>query len=232
MRKLLYIYGTLLIAGILLSACKKNYYVDTGIANPKYNGTIYDYLVKNPYLFDTVAYIVEKAGLKETLQNDSITFFSPTDESIGIAMNELNSYRYMMVEDSVRLGDIPGSVWKKFIERYILPGKYKADRFARIDPVNFYAYPGINYVMKNGYILNIGLIYQDYNGVEAVGARVLLLTDITFDPVTFLNNPSSVVASSDIQPTNGVMHALNTKHKFGFRPGEFLRVAEETLRNK
>lgn len=232
MRKLLPIAGILLITALLLSSCKKDYYIDGGLADPHYKGTIYEYLVQNPDLFDTVAYIVEKAGLKEMLQNDSVTFFTPTDQSIVTAINLLNEYRYRMVEDSVKLADIPGKVWKKFLGMYILKGKYTANKFARIDPVNVYAYPGINYVMNSGYILNIGLIYQNYNGVEAVGARVLLLTDITYDPVTFANNPKTLVMTSDIQPTNGVLHVLSFRHDFGFRLGEFLRTAEQELQNQ
>jgi hypothetical protein len=230
MRKLLHLAGILLLVGLLMSACKKDYYIDGGLADPHYNGTIYDYLVKNPYLFDTIALIVEKAGLKEMLQSDSVTFFAPTDQSIGNAMAMLNEYRYIMVEDSAQISDIPGSVWRQFLMRYIMKGKHTANQFARVDPNNVYAYPGINYVMADGYILNIGLIYQDYNGVEAVGARALRLTDITYDPVTFRNNPSVMVASSDIQPTNGVIHALNIKHTFGFR-GDFIMTAEQVLRN-
>lgn len=232
MRKLLPIAGILLMVGLLISSCKKDYYVDGGLADPHYNGTIYDYLANNPYLFDTIAYVVEKAGLKEMLENDSVTFFSPTDESIREAMNDLNEVRYALVEDSVHLEDIPAGVWKQFLERYIIRGKYPAKRFARIDPINVYAYPGINYVMENGYILNIGLVYENYNGVEAVGARTLRLTDITYDPVTYSNNPWVVVASSDIEPTNGILHVLNIRHLLGFRPGEFFRIAEQALRNQ
>ena len=232
MRKLFTLAGILLIAGLLFSGCKKDYYIDSGLADPHYKGTIYDYLVQNPDLFDTVAYVVEKAGLKEMLQNDSVTFFTPTDQSIVDAMNDLNSYRHVMVEDSVKLADIPPKVWKKFLTMYMLKGKYTANKFARIDPVNVYAYPGINYVMNSGYILNIGLIYQNYNGVEAVGARILQLTDITYDPVTFANNPKVLVMTSDIQPTNGVLHVLNFRHAFGFRGGEFVRVAEQELQNQ
>ncbi|MGO4290931.1 fasciclin domain-containing protein [Chitinophaga sp. RAB17] len=231
MRKLLPLAGILLLVGLFISACKKDYYIDGGLADPHYNGTIYDYLVKNPYLFDTVAFIVEKAGMKDMLQNDSVTFFAPTDQSIGDALRALNELRYRMVEDSAQLSDIPGSVWRDFLLRYIMKGKHTANQFARVDPANWYAYPGINYVMANGYILNIGLQYQNYNGVEAVGARILLLTDITFDPVTFRNNPYVNVASSDIQPTNGVIHALNIRHTFGFR-GDFVRTAEQVLQNQ
>ncbi|HVI48118.1 MAG TPA: fasciclin domain-containing protein [Chitinophaga sp.] len=229
MQKLLTICCILLLA---MTACKKDYYKDGGLAEARYNGSIYDYLVKNPYLFDTVAYVVEKAGLKKMLMEDTVTFFSPTDDAIRDAMNELNNYRYLTAEDSVHLDDIDPAVWRRFLSLYILRGKYQAKRFARIDPKNVYAYPGINYVMESGYILNIGLIYQDYNGVEAVGARIIRVTDITYDPANFTNNPSVIVATSDIQPLNGVLHVFNIRHTLGFRGGEFTRIAEQYLQNK
>lgn len=230
MRKLLLLAGMLFL---LLSACKKDdYYKDGGLADPFYKGSIYDYLKNNPYLFDTVAYVIERAGLKETLQNDSVTFFSPTDDAIKGAMDDLNSYRYYNVEDSVHLEDIDPAVWKRFLGMYIIKGKYLAKDFARVDPVNVYAYPGINYVMSTGYILNIGLVYQNYNGVEAVGARIIRVADITYDPSNYANNPSVLVATSDIQPVNGVLHVMNIKHILGFRGGEFARMAEQYLLNR
>jgi hypothetical protein len=229
MRKLLLLAGLLVV---IASACKKDYYVDGGLANPYYKGSIYAYLKNDPYLFDTVAYVIERSGLKDMLDKDTVTFFSPTDDAIKSAMDDLNFYRYNNVEDSVHLEDIDPEVWKKFLSMYILPGKHLAKDFARVDPVNVYAYPGINYVMLSGYILNIGLIYQDYNGVEAVGARVIRVTDITYDPANYANNPSVIVATSDIQPYNGVLHVMNIKHTFGFRGGEFARVAEQYLLNR
>lgn len=229
MNKLWSIAGWLLLPALLLCACKKDYYNDGGIANPRYDGSIYEYLKSNPYWFDTVTYVIERAGLKETLQNDSVTFFSPTDDAIKVVMDMLNDYRYDNVEDSVYLKDIDPQVWKTFLSMYILKGKYQAKNFARVDPINIYAYPGINYVMQSGYVLNVGLLFTNYNDVEAVGPRVIRVTDITYDPSNFQNNPASTVMTSDIQPNNGVLHVLNNNHVFGFRGGNFVRTAEEYL---
>ncbi|GEP89601.1 Fasciclin domain-containing protein [Chitinophaga terrae (ex Kim and Jung 2007)] len=231
MRKLLPFIGMLLIAGTLFTSCKKEYYKDGGLANPKYNGTMFQFLQNNKDLFDTITYIIEKAGLKDTIEKGDVTFFCPTDQSVVDAMNMLNQSRYYNYEDSIQLADVPASVWKTFLERYILEGKHLAKQFARIDPNNIYAYPGINYVTVGGYILNIGLIYDNYGGVEAVGARTIRVTDIGFDPTNFLNNPSSMVMTSDIQPTNGVLHVLKFRTTFGFR-GDFVRVVQQALLNE
>lgn len=214
---------------VLFAACKKDYYLDGGLAEAKYNGSIYEYLVSKPYLFDSVVQIIDRAGLKDILENDTVTFFCPTDESIGDAMKALNSYRYSNIEDSVHIDDISPEVWRKFLTMYILEGKYTAATFPRVDPDNIFSYPGINYVMLNGYVLNIGLIYYDYGGAEAVGARILNLTDITYNPNNYKLDPRIQVMSSDIQPKNGVLHVLRNKHVLGFRGGEFTRVAEQYL---
>jgi len=227
--KRLHLIVAVLLTTLLLNACKKDYYVDGGLADPHYNGSIYDYLVNTPYWFDTISYIIDRAGMKEILQRDTVTFFSPTDDAVKVVMNALNEYRYYNVQDSVHLQDIDPEVWKYFLSMYILKGKYLAKQFARVDPVNVYAYPGINYVMGGGYVLNIGLIYQNYNNVEAVGPRIIRLTDITYDPQNFQNNPSIIVATSDIQPKNGVLHVLNNNHVFGFRGGTFIRLAQQYL---
>ncbi len=212
-----------------MTACKKDYYVDGGLANPYYEGSVYQYLVEKPYWFDTITYIIDRAGMKDMLNNENVTFFSPTDDAVKTVMNALNEYRYINVEDSVHLEDIDPEVWRHFLSMYVLKGTYLAKQFARVDPVNIFAYPGINYVMDGGYVLNIGLIYQNYNNVEAVGPRIIRLTDITYDPQNFQNNPAIVVATSDIQPKNGVLHVLNNSHVFGFRGGTFIRMAEEYL---
>lgn len=227
--KWLIIIFTTAIITVGFTACKKDYYVDGGLAEAQYNGSIYDYLASKPYLFDSVVQIIDLAGMKEMLTNDTVTFFCPTDQSIGDAMDALNSYRYTNVEDSVHLEDISPEVWKKFLSMYILEGKYTAATFPRVDPDNIFSYPGINYVMLNGYVLNIGLIYNDYGGAEAVGARVLNITDITFNPNNYKLDPRIQVMTTDIQPKNGVLHVLKNKHVLGFRGGEFTRVAEQYL---
>ena len=223
---------TLLLSCIvmLMQACKKDYYVDGGLANPHYNGTIYDYLSEKKLYFDTIKQIVDLAGMKDMMTSDTITFFAPTDDVIRGAMNQLNSIRYANMKDSVEISDLGPEVWRKFLSMYILKGKRVAGSFPRVSPENISAFPGINYIMMDGFILNIGLEYTSYNGVEAVGPRILTVTDVTFDPTNFRNNPRVRVVSSDIQPKNGVIHALSISLPFGFRQGEFTRIAEDYLK--
>ncbi|RPE08537.1 hypothetical protein EGT74_15970 [Chitinophaga lutea] len=213
-------------------SCKKDYYVDGGKANPIYNGTIYDYLTEKTMYFDTIKAIVDLAGMKDMMTKDTITFFAPSDDVIRDAMNLVNLNRFIAGKDSVKISDIGQEVWRKFLGMYVMKGKHTAGTFPRVSYNNINAFPGINYVMLDGYILNIGLEYTTYNGVEAVGPRILYVTDITFDPTNFRNNPRVRVVSSDIQPKNGVVHVLSIQHNFGFRTDDFLRIALDYLNSK
>lgn len=232
MKKIIASMLLLLAGGILFISCKKEYYKDGGLANPVYNGTIYEYLTEKTLYFDSVRHIIDLAGMKEMFTKDTITFFAFTDDAIKSAMDDLNAQRFANREDSVTMDDLGPEVWKQFISMYVLRGKRLAGSFPRVARENIRAFPGINYVMLNGYILNIGLEYENYRGVEAIGARILYLTDVTFDPQDFRKNIAVRVASSDIQPKNGVIHALNYLHTLGFRPAEFRRVALDYLRTQ
>lgn len=221
--------GYLLVGLLILASCNKDYFEDGGTSKADYEGSIYDYLEANPYWFDTLTYIIDRAGMAEKLQEDTITFFAPTDDAIKRVMESLNDYRYRRVEDSVHLEDIDPEVWKYFISMHILDGKFKAEDFARVDPDNIYAYSGIDYFTSEGFIVNIGLVYEDYKGVKAVGARIIRLTDITADPNHFINCPSVTVMTSDIQPENGILHILNNNYVLGFETDRFVQMAEQYL---
>ncbi len=227
-QSLLKVYILLAIT-LAIASCKKDYFVDGGLSDPHYDGSIYDYLKAKPYWFDTVTYIIEQAGMKELLENDTVTFFSPTDDAVKAAMESLNAYRYDNVEDSVYLEDIDPEVWRYFLSMYILKGRFLAKDFARVDPDNIYAYSGIDYITSEGFIVNIGLLYQDYKGVQDVGARIIRLTDITADPDHFRNCPAVTVMTSDIQPKNGVLHVLNNNYVLGFQADRFVQMAEQYL---
>ncbi|RFS26267.1 hypothetical protein DVR12_00300 [Chitinophaga silvatica] len=71
-----------LLAVVLFTSCRKdNHFIGGSISDPHTDLTTYDYLKANP-LFDTLIILIDKAGLKETL-NSNITFVAPTDYSIA-----------------------------------------------------------------------------------------------------------------------------------------------------
>ena len=225
-----------LLAVMVISSCKKdNYYVDGGKSDPAFNGNMLQYLQSNPK-FDTIAQIVKLAGMEKVFTDEKITFFAPTDEVIRRTIGQVNAVRpelrgglnqtlFNLGKDTVKvLSDINPNIWKKFLSRYIFKGTYKLKDYPQIDFDLKPIYPGSFYRSYFGDLANIGVVYNDVNGVKYTGYRQLSFSYIP-DPSTPSNYIPVAVASSDIQPSNGVVHVLalyvsngrigSTEHSYG-----------------
>ncbi|GAA4105347.1 fasciclin domain-containing protein [Mucilaginibacter panaciglaebae] len=207
---------------VTVSSCSKDkYYKDGGLANPNFNGTMLQYLQSKPQ-FDTIAQIVKLAGMEDVFSKENITFFAPTDEvirrTIGLVNSTdqylafgLNEMLFTLHKDTIKqLSDIPGPIWKKYLMRYMFKGSYYLKDYPQLDFNLRPLYPGGYYYGYNGSDLsNIGVVFYTANTVKYSGYRQLCITSVT-DP----SNPSyfyggaAAVASSDIHPTNGVVHTL------------------------
>lgn len=89
----------ILLVGLALSACKKEDYLDTGVHDPKYKGTIWQYLESRPDLFDTLTVALKIAKLDVVLQNEEVTFFAPPDPSIMKSVWFLNEALFRSGQD-------------------------------------------------------------------------------------------------------------------------------------
>ncbi|WP_270089214.1 fasciclin domain-containing protein [Sphingobacterium sp. SYP-B4668] len=216
---------------LLLSACKKDYYQDGGIHDPKFNGTIMDFLESRPELFDTLVRIVKIAGLEPTLENEEITFFAPPNASIGKTLRSLNRNLYLDGRDTVvELEQIKPSVWKHFLGMYMMRDKYILKDFPQLDTLNMIAFPGQIYLTYNDEPMNVGVIYNDVittnsEGVKQIvkyaGYRQLHISSMNSFSISGLG--VAPVATSDIQPHNGSVHVLQfSKHGFGFNNRDFI----------
>lgn len=229
------LFLVLIILGFV--ACKKDDFIDTGVHNPKFNGTVWQYLETRPDMFDTLMVALKIAKLDEVLKKDEVTFFAPSDPSILKAVWRLNNMLFISGQDTVtKLEQVKPEVWRKYLGQYIVKGKYVAKDFAQIDTVNLAAYPGGIYKNFNGTDMNIGVLYNDVLSndqlIKYAGYRQLyinlpysiVIPDEIKDYFTpFITAP---VATSDIQPTNGVLHVLQfSKHVLGFQGTLFANEA-------
>lgn len=203
---------------LMFSSCKKEYFIDGGPSKAQFDGTVLQYLESNPK-FDSVAQIVKLAGLEDVFNNEDITFFAPTDEVIRRTIgqvnsdvvnlrNGLNQQLFDLRLDTVKtLSDIPSGIWKKYLLRYVFKGKFVLKDYPQLDFLLKPLYPGGFYTGYNKDLSNIGVVFNSANGVAYTGYRQLSVSYIP-DPA----NPdifiAAAVASSDIQPKNGVVHAL------------------------
>lgn len=213
----------LFVSAFLVNCQDDSYLQDGGTHNPYYDGTVLDYLNSRPDYFKSLVEVIEIAGMDDVFKNEEITFFAPTDWSIKGTVNELSHYLYKyMGEDSIRdLRQIKPEVWKEYLSLYIIKDKYLMKDIPQLDTTAVAAYPGQAYYSYGGRPMNVGVVYADANGVKYAGYRQILYSYIyDFTTQDMLN---AYVASSDIQPTNGVVHVLRfIDHAFGFDDSGFV----------
>ena len=212
---------------VIISGCQKDeYYVDGGLANPLFDGSLIEYLESKPVEFDSLVQVIRIAGLEETFQNEEFTFFAPHDGSIksligALDRGGLNRRLYNEGKDTVMtLSDIDPIIWRKYLERHMFRGKNRLMDYPQIDFNQQTIYPGQTYYSFNNSVSNIGVVYHDAGGIRYMGYRQL---HISFIPD--VSNPNSSwrtvrVASSDIEPKNGILHVLHVSGELGFDRGE------------
>lgn len=209
MKRYIYMF---FMAVLMVAACKKNdYYKDSGVTDPNFNGTILDYLRSKPGQFDSVSKIVKLAGMEDVFQQQQITFFAPSDSSISATIHDINSYLAILGMQPInRMEQIDASVWRKYLSLYVFNGAKSLNDYPQVDWANFSAFGGQTYPSYNGYPMHIGVVYTDAKGIQYAGYRMLELSYISSqasprDITTWFTIP---VASANIHPTNGYVHAL------------------------
>ncbi|MES2777594.1 MAG: hypothetical protein V4722_25670 [Bacteroidota bacterium] len=223
-------FGIMLSAVVLLAAsCKKDYYTDTGKHTPNYDGNALQYLKSKPQYFDSISKIIKLAGMESVFSQEDITFFAPADSSVNLTLKYINDrLRSLGRKEVFRMEQIKPEVWRNQLSRYLFKGKKSLNDFPQLDPNNVSAYPGQIYGSYDGALMNVGVIYNDAGGVRYAGYRQLQLSFIpsASAPRDVRSWYSATVASSNIAPTNGYVHALRySSHFFGFEPNQFLENA-------
>lgn len=231
MKKLIFACAAVLL---ILSACKRDeYYRDGGLANPNFEGNMLQYLQAKKVPFDTLAKIVKLAGMESTFSNEDFTFFAPDDDvikrTIGTIRTDggLNNFLFYAGKDTVKtLDQISPLIWRKYLQRYMFKGVNRLKDYQQIDFDVKSVYPGGLYYSLGGNISNIGVTYGTANNIKYIGYRQLVLTYIPDASKPNDNWYINKVSSSDIKPTNGVVHALAFNDLiggayFGFNRSDF-----------
>lgn len=208
MRKILFI----LLLFFVTTGCEtKDNYIDTGICIGKHDCSIYQYLHKSSYDWDSTIRIIQRADMVELFDGtEPITFWGPANHSIR---------RYMIDKKIKSIDDIPVLTCQNMLKTYIVMGKYMTkDIEFRIPDISGKYLGGTKWPTLGKNFMHAYKEQGDFGDIEGVGAITLYLRSITIKD--YGNGPiessSSVpLASPDIECTNGVVHSLNYNHRFG-----------------
>jgi hypothetical protein len=235
----------ILIGFTVITSCKRDeYFLDTGTHNPNFDGTVLAYLKSKPAYFDTLTRVINIAGMNNVFEKEQITFFAPTSSTIYKSIKALNADLRRNGKDTVsKLEQIKPDTWKEALSMYIFKGINRLKDYRQLDTIAFAAFPGQGYASYAGRTMNIGVIFNDAvternadgspkTFVKYAGYRQLYLSFIPDFSNPTLNLVNIPVSSSDIAPTNGIVHVLaqsvfvgNTlmsKHNFGFNTRTFI----------
>lgn len=181
-------------------------YVDTGHVDGRFHGTMYEYFHSNPYDWDSTLVLIEKAGLVDLFDGKDpkykeITFLGPTNHSIR---------RWMIENDITSLATLEIDVCREMILRHVIPGKFmRADiPFGTQANAQEKGEGGQEYVSVGGIKLWIYTFQGAYEDVAESGS---------IDIYIYVEEKGRniKVASSNIEPDNGVVHSLEYAYTLG-----------------
>lgn len=226
--KKIYNIGLVLLAVVIyFSSCKRDdYFVGGTLHNAKVNVSTYDFLKNNDRaLFDTLLLLVDKAGIKDKINQAGVTFFAPTDYSI----RSYCEYRSLQVQKV--------DPFKKWTVDSII--KYELTRFA--DSINVYMIPkkvSYNEVTANGKMFDTQkagskcvVSYEPtsdaslgYNSNSTVLPKVMyfnylykpLAEPFVASEIPNTTGARTLVQTSGVETTTGIVHVLSNGHRLFF----------------
>lgn len=200
-----YIY--LLIVLVSLYSCSNDdYLIDGGLADQNVGMSTYDFLKSNKQL-DTLAILIQKADMIDVVNAKSTTLFAPNNLSI-------KKYIYYMkdIEDNQDYGinDIPVADLKEMLGGYIFDQSLDRSKLVKEGKV---------YITHNGEERLLSL-----EPVEEYKAQLDQFPEYVYytfkggddwDPTNAIDDDvKTVVRTSNLISTNGVVHVLQGSHHF------------------
>jgi hypothetical protein len=206
----------LIAASIIYSCGTKQIVIDTGVANPVFPGNMMQYLRSDNYNWGLTVEVIERAGLTDLFEGKvdtlpQITFWGPKSASI---LRFLLDSQYKDPSNGVFLSvsDMPVEMCRTLILKHVVKGKHLKDNIAYRNRDYYISAPqqdgGTDFTCLSGNVVRAYLEKSAYAGVPDAGPVHLKLFSLDLDREV-------PVATPNIQPSNGVVHALNYGNEFG-----------------
>lgn len=209
--------GFIALMVVLGSSCMKYNYIDSGLANGVHDCSMWDYFHTDGYDWDSTIVMIEHAGLKSlfdgTGEYKEITFFGLTNHSIRGYMLDINKNLQENAPGYLhRVTDISPAKCKDILEKLVVPKRLMLKDVPRGNRVRILS----DYDEREGITLPgirgelfLWTVRSAWENVEDVGAISLFIASHNV-----VGGKNEVVASTDIQTTNGVVQALNYDFDF------------------
>lgn len=193
---------------VSILSCSKQDVIDTGISSPYFDGNMMEYLRSDDYNWKLTVEMIEHAGLTDLFEGKDtdypeITFFGLKSHSIQ---------RWLWARNVEKVSETDPAECRYHLMRMLVKGKflkndidYRNMEYLIIDPKQD---GGTVLETLGGGKIKAYRETSDYNGVPELGPEYLRLWSMDW-------NMPVPMATPDIQPKNGVVHALN----YGFTVG-------------
>lgn len=206
-----YILSILVV--VCMVSCQTKYeMIDSGLAKGQFDGNMYEYFKSNSYNWDSLRIMIERADLVDLFEGkregyEQITFWGPTNISIRRWM--LEPAKPGDPAKPKRLADMKPAECEKFVMAHVVKGKMMLDEIPRGDVTLAGDTGGI--VITGGNSANQIWAYTEqlpYQEIIGVGAVVIRLRSLR-------TSMEIEIASSNIEPTTGVVHSLHPNYTLG-----------------
>lgn len=202
-----YILLSITILGITLAGCDNDYFHDTGVANGKHDCTMWEYMKGDHENWDSTVLLIERAGLQSlfdgTGEDKEITFFGPTNMSVMQFLFKTVNDDYEMIYNSIN--DIPVELCRQMILSHVIKGKKTSTGFDHEVKGTLTGGTGVKNLAGND--LRVYRVKGEYAGIPDIGPEALYVHSLLFGHI-------ALIASSNIETTNGIVHSLSTSYQF------------------
>lgn len=212
----------ILVMSLSIFSCKNDEYkIGGSLHDPNVNMTTYDFLRSNQFgMFDTLLMLVDKAGLKEKLNQSNKTFFVPSDYSINkyveartLAIQKVDPFKQWTVDSIMKyeMSRFADSLNLYFIDQNIVNDDLNAQGILFDNLVNNQVV--VSYEETDD--TNLG-----NNSNSSTKPRVVYFTYLyselepNFD-VTKIEYPTgtrTLVQTSNVRTTTGSVYVLSNSH--------------------
>lgn len=196
-----------------LTSCNTKYnLIDTGLAKQRFDGNMFECMQENPYDWSLTCEIILRGGLQDLFQGnragfEKITFFGPTNHSIRRWMI---TKKYLGTDGKVDVKLISEEDCRDLILRHVVKGKYMRDDIPKGVSSSPIGTDGITFEHNGSQNRKIWVFSNKapYQGMPEMGPVTLHIYSYN------IKRPVSV-ASTNIEPDNGVIHSLHYNYMFG-----------------